>query len=146
MNNIKLAHLKKASMPVALPVISSLHSGQMQGFKLVLMVKDLQFLFIQSNKTSTKLLIFQHSKFAHLQVLQRRCPFLHWKIRVGGIISSKQTWDQRICHHSSYFIHLSEMNLDNKDFYKKKLLNPYENPKVQNNRRPGFCVYDVKLR
>ena len=52
MNNVKLAHLKKASMPVALPVISSLHSGQMQGFKLVLMVKDIQFLFIQPNKTS----------------------------------------------------------------------------------------------
>ena len=51
MNNIKLLHLKKASMPVALPVISSLHSGQMQGFKLVLMIKDLQFLFNQSNKT-----------------------------------------------------------------------------------------------
>ena len=34
------------------------------------------------------------SSFTHLQVSQTRWPFLHWKIRVGGIISSKQTWDR----------------------------------------------------
>ena len=62
----------------------------------------LSYLFVcthrcQSNKnslTQTKLFIFQQFIFlilSHLQVSQMRCPFLHWKIRVGGAISSKHT-------------------------------------------------------
>ena len=29
-----------------------------------------------------------------LQVSQRRWPFLHWKILVGGAISSRHTWSK----------------------------------------------------
>ena len=34
---------------------------------------------------------FKNDIWTHLQVSQRWCPFLHWKIRLGGAISSKHT-------------------------------------------------------
>ena len=81
-----LRNLIMFSVSVALPIISCLHFGQMQGLNPFLV----KYRFFEFMRTATKL--FNHFNiWAHLQVSQRRCPFLHWKILVGGAISSKHT-------------------------------------------------------
>ena len=86
-----LTTLRKFSMSVALPIISFLHFGQSCRLRLDL-ISDLKFLF--RHRVGTR--------FAHLQVSQMRCPLPHWKILVGGPISSKQTCNGNVKKGTKY--------------------------------------------
>ena len=70
--------LRKFSMSVALPVISFRHFGQTCWARLDLNRNIRPHTFVPKVLT-------------HLQVSQMWCPLLHWKILVGGTISSRQT-------------------------------------------------------
>ena len=111
-------HLKNASISVARPITFSLHFGQMHGFKAALVrwvfvnhsfriwwkMKYWVILARFTDEVSLcrwKMKYFSRTVFArdekrgielYLQGSQMRCPFLHWKMRVGGTISSKHTW------------------------------------------------------
>ena len=111
-------HLKNASISVARPITFSLHFGQMHGFKAALVrwvfvnhsfriswkMKHWVILARFTDEVSLcrwKMKYFSRTVFAldekwgielYLQGSQMRCPFLHWKMRVGGTISSKHTW------------------------------------------------------
>ena len=82
-------NLRISSASVALPIISWRHLGQLRTFGFDLkMAKVNQGDFQGSICFDTASL----ETLTYLQVSQRRCPFLHWKILVGGAISSRHTW------------------------------------------------------
>ena len=72
-------------MSVALPVMSHLHLGQTAASKLDLKISEHHPEHHQSHEKPWKY------RVSCLHGAQTRCPFVHWKMLVGGPISSRHT-------------------------------------------------------